>query len=453
MWLLGVWQTGDAGRAVSRRRPDWQAEYREALVDFRPADVSGSPFAIREYVVHRDLGGSVALERLRTRLRDRDVRLMLDFVGNHAALDHPWVREHPEFFVHGSEDDLTREPQNYLRLDTGIGPRVLAHGRDPYFPGWPDTLQLNYRHAGLREAMIGVLRQIGEQCDGVRCDMAILILPDVIARTWGERSRPADGSAAVDDPFWPCALEHMRAHQPDFVFMAEAYWDLEATLQQQGFDYTYDKQLYDRLREPDAEAIIEHLRAAPDYQRRSARFLENHDEPRAAATFAAGVHRAAAAIAFLVPGLRFLHEGQLTGRRIRASNHLRRRAPEPVDRELETFYHRLLAIMRREEVRDGQWRLVDRAPAASGDPSWRQLIAFSWEKGDRRLLVVANWGPTRGQGYVRPQFAGLDGSTWRLTDLLDPTNHGERDGATLATRGLYLELPGWRPTVLALTQS
>jgi hypothetical protein len=301
--------------------------------------------------------------------------------------------------------------------------------------------------------MTRVLRQIGEQCDGVRCDMAMLILPDVIARTWGERSRPADGSAAVDDPFWPRALEHTRGHQPDFVFMAEAYWDFEATLQQQGFDYTYDKQLYDRLREPDPEAIIEHLRAAPDYQRRSARFLENHDEPRAAATFDPGVHRAAAAIAFLVPGLRFLHEGQLTGRRIRASNHLRRRAPEPVDRELETFYHRLLAIMRREEVRDGRWRLVDRAPAASGDPSWRQLVAFSWEKGDRRLLVVVNWGPTRGQGYVRPQFAGLDGSPWRLTDLLDPTNRGERDGATLATRGLYVELPGWRPTVLALTQS
>ncbi|MGH7343588.1 MAG: alpha-amylase family glycosyl hydrolase, partial [Candidatus Rokuibacteriota bacterium] len=324
MWLLGVWQTGDAGRAVSRRRPEWQAEYREALVDFRPADVSGSPFAVHEYLVHRDLGGPSALGRLLARLRARNVRLMLDFVPNHTALDHPWTREHPEFFVHGSEDDLRREPHNYLRVDTGTGPRVLAHGRDPNFPGWPDTLQLNYRHAGLREAMARLLGRIADECDGVRCDMAMLVRPDVIERTWGERSRPVDGSPAVDAPFWPGVIEQVRRRRPDFVFMAEVYWDLESALQQDGFDYTYDKRLYDLLRATDVEAIVAHLRADPEYQRRSVRFLENHDEPRAAATFPPDTHRAAAVLALLAPGLRLLHEGQLTGRRIRASNHLRR---------------------------------------------------------------------------------------------------------------------------------
>jgi len=451
VWLLGVWQTGDAGRAVSRR-PEWQAEYREALVDFSPADVSGSPFAVREYVVHRDFGGPAALERLRGRLRSRDVRLMLDFVANHTALDHPWVYEHPEFYVHGTEDDLAREPHNYLRANTRTGSRVLAHGRDPYFPGWPDTAQLNYRHEALRQAMTSVLRQISEQCDGVRCDMAMLLLPDVIARTWGERSRPADGSAAVDEPFWPGAIDQIRRLRPDFVFMAEVYWGLEATLQRQGFDYTYDKQLYDQLRAgADADTIIAHLRAEPEFQRRSVRFLENHDEPRAAAAFAPATHCAAAVLALLAPGLRLVHEGQLTGRRVRASNHLRRRAPEPIDRELETFYTRLLAIMRREEVREGQWRLLEREPDANGTPSWRQLVAYSWEREERRLLVAVNWGPDRGRGYVRLQFTGLDGSTWRLTDLLDSTLRYERDGTELAKRGLYLDLPGWRPTVLALS--
>ena len=137
--------------------------------------------------------------------------------------------------------------------------------------------------------------------------------------------------------------------------------------------------------------------------------------------------------------------------RVRASNHLRRRAPEPIDRELETFYTRLLAIMRREEVREGQWRLLEREPDANGTPSWRQLVAYSWEREERRLLVAVNWGPDRGRGYVRLQFTGLDGSTWRLTDLLDSTLRYERDGTELAKRGLYLDLPGWRPTVLALS--
>jgi hypothetical protein len=156
-------------------------------------------------------------------------------------------------------------------------------------------------------------------------------------------------------------------------------------------------------------------------------------------------------LALLAPGLRFVHEGQLTGRRLRASNHLRRRAPEPIDRELETFYDRLLAMMRREEVREGQWQLLDREPASIGDASWRQLVAFSWERGDRRLLVVVNWGARRCQGYVRPRFFAPDGSTWRLTELLDPTIRYDREGAELARRGLYVDLSRWRPTVFALT--
>jgi len=231
------------GRRPARDLPELQAEHRQLLADFTPEDVVGSPFAVRDYVVHRGLGGPPALERLRKRLRDRGVRLMLDFVGNHMALDHPWVQEHPEFFVQGSEGDLAREPQNFVRLATGSGPRVLGHGRDPYFPGWTDTLQLNYRHAGLRRAMTGILGQIGQQCDGVRCDMAILLLPDVIARTWGEQARPADGSVPVDTPFWPGAIKEVRDQHADFLCMAEAYWNLEATLQQQGFDYTSDKRL------------------------------------------------------------------------------------------------------------------------------------------------------------------------------------------------------------------
>src|SRR5205085_9460290 len=115
----------------------------------------------------------------------------------------PWVWAYPEYYVHGSDDDLAREPHNYRRVETKSGPRVLAHGRDPYFPGWPDTLQLNYHSAALRRAVTDELLAVAGRCDGVRCDMAMLLLPDVIRRTWGDRATPADGHPPVDEPFWP----------------------------------------------------------------------------------------------------------------------------------------------------------------------------------------------------------------------------------------------------------
>jgi hypothetical protein len=443
VWLLGIWQTGEAGRQVSLTQPEWQAEFRELLPDFTPADVSGSPFAVREYVVNVDFGGPDALGRFRSRLAERGVRLLLDFVPNHTALDHPWVHARPEFYVNGTDGDEAREPGNYRRVDTRSGPRVLAHGRDPYFPGWPDTLQVNYRHGGLRRAMREVLASIAAQCDGVRCDMAMLVLPEVIARTWGDRSRPADGTAPVDEPFWPEAIGHVRQARAEFTFMAEAYWDLEWTLQQQGFDYTYDKRLYDRLHSQDAPGVRGHLHADAEFQRRSVRFLENHDEPRAAAAFPPRVHRAAAAITFLVPGLRFLHEGQRSGRRRRASNHLSRRSPEPVDIELRAFYTRLMECVHRPVVREGQWRLLSPRPAWEGNPTWDRFIAFSWESGESRLLVTVNYGPTQGQCYVDLRASGLDGRRWRLTDLLSPAVIYARDGGDLTRRGLYLNLPAW----------
>ena len=123
IWLLSVWQTGPAGQRVSRGNPDWRAEFEETLPDLREEDIAGSGFAITGYTVHTQLGGDAALARLRTRLQQRGLRLMLDFVPNHMAPDHPWVESHPEYFVAGTEEDLRREPQNYTRVRHGAGQR------------------------------------------------------------------------------------------------------------------------------------------------------------------------------------------------------------------------------------------------------------------------------------------------------------------------------------------
>ena len=206
VWFLSVWQTGPAARAISRANAGWRNEFQETLPDLREEDIAGSGFAIQNYTVHRDLGGDAALARLRQRLQKRGLKLMLDFVPNHMAPDHPWIDEHPDYFVPGSDNDLARAPQNYCRLQTKKGPLVLAYGRDPYFDGWPDTLQLNYGNLELQQAIIGELERIAGQCDGVRCDMAMLVLPDVFERTWGIRA----------DLFWPKATESVRRKNPNF---------------------------------------------------------------------------------------------------------------------------------------------------------------------------------------------------------------------------------------------
>jgi glycosidase len=448
IWFLGVWTTGPAARAISRSREDWRADFRKALPDLREEDITGSPFAIQAYDVSAEYGGDAALARLRERVARRGLRLLLDFVPNHVSPDHPWTRSHPEYFIEGAAEDLAREPANWVRLHG----RVLAHGRDPYFPGWPDTLQLNYLHPGLREAMRRELSRVAERCDGVRCDMAMLVLPDVFRRTWGERAIPRDGSAPADEPFWPAAIARVKARASDFIFMAEVYWDLEWTLQQQGFDFTYDKRLYDRLHAGDARPVREHLWAAPDYQERSARFLENHDEPRAAAVFAPEQERAAAVIAFLAPGLRFFHEGQLEGRKVHVSMHLGRRPDEPPDRELRAFYDRLLAVLAREEVHEGSWRLCECRAAWDGNPTWGRFVVMSWERGrDRRLLAAVNYGPTQAQCYVQVPFTGL-GRKVVVRDLLGDARY-ERDGAELAAKGLYLDLPAWGRNAFAFEAS
>jgi hypothetical protein len=439
VWLLSVWQTGPAGQRVSRSNPEWRQEFQDTLPDLQEDDIAGSGFAIIGYRVHQALGGDAALARLRQRLQQRGLRLMLDFVPNHTGLDHPWVEQHPEYYISGTALDLDRAPQNYTWARRQGGDVLLAHGRDPYFPGWPDTLQLNYGNPALQEAMIGELMQIAGQCDGVRCDMAMLVLPEVFERTWGIPSQP----------FWPQATQRVRQQAPDFCFMAEVYWDLEWTLQQQGFDYTYDKRLYDRLRAGQARPVREHLHAGLEYQNKLARFLENHDEPRAAATFPLEMHKAAAVITFLSPGLRFFHQGQFEGRKKRLSPHLCRGPNEPIDQQLAQFYDRLLAVLRHPAVRQGNWQLLACIPAWDGNWTWECFLAFAWW-GAERLLVTVNYASNQSQCYVRLPFTDLGNGHWRLQDMLGDATYG-REGDDLHARGLYLDVPPWQASVFSLT--
>lgn len=439
VWLMGVWERSPAGIKIAMRNRGLVDDFKRALPDFAAQDNVGSPYCVRRYVVDKHLGGPAGLAVARRQLRQHGMRLILDFVPNHVAPDHPWVKTHPEYFVRGSADDARGEPASFIETSG----TVFACGRDPFFPAWPDVLQLNALAPGLRQAALETVEEIAAQCDGVRCDMAMLMLNSVFARTWEARA----GAVPAGD-YWQQLIPAIKKTHHDFKFIAEAYWDLEWELVQQGFDYCYDKKLYDRLEHGDAESVRRHLLADSSYQAKMLRFIENHDETRAAAAFAPRKAQAAALAMLTLPGAKLVHEGQFAGRKVRLPVFLGRRPDEPADDDLAAFYARLLKALNRPALRAGQWRLC----TPSGWPdnqSCQGILAWCWSLRDERYLVVVNYQPQAAQARIVVPWDELREKTWRLSDLLSNDVY-DRDGSELRDTGLYVDLAPWRQHLFEL---
>jgi hypothetical protein len=432
VWLMGVWERSPAGLAIANQNQGLLNDFRRALPDFRPEDNVGSPYCVRRYVVDQYFGGPEGLALARAELSKRGLKLLLDWVPNHVAPDHPWIQEHPEYFIRGDQEDISKDPTSFLRFNGG----VFALGRDPFFPAWPDVLQLNAFEPGLRQAVRETLAGIARQCDGVRCDMAMLFLNFIFERTWGARAgqRPAT-------EYWTDVISSTKAAHPGFLFVAEAYWDLEWNLHQLGFDYCYDKKLYDRLEHRSAENIRLHLCADPAYQNKLLLFIENHDEPRAAATFSPAKLRAAALTVATLPGIKLFYEGQFEGRKVRLPVFLSRRPDEPVDEGLRGFYGKLMEAINRPIFREGHWRLCERR-GWPDNASFQNLIAWTWVKDQERYLIAVNLSDSPAQAQVEISWPGVAGGTWEMTDLLSGARY-ERDGDHFRSPGLYVELGPW----------
>ena len=432
VWLMGVWQRSPAGIAIANQNKNLLDDFRRALPDFQTEDNVGSPYCVRSYVVDPHLGGRNGLATARRELAKRGLLLVLDFVPNHVAADHPWVGKHPEYFIQGTAEDARNNPASYIEVDG----TVYACGKDPYFPAWQDVLQLNAFQPGLRRAVVETLSDIADQCDGVRCDMAMLLLNSVFERTWGGRAGPKPATE-----YWDDVIPTVKKLHRNFLFIAEAYWDLEWELQQHGFNFCYDKRLYDRLEHETAESVRLHLCADLPYQSKLLRFMENHDEPRAAAAFPSAKQRAAAVTTSTLAGARMFHEGQFEGRKVRLPVFLGRRPSEPVDVDLRSFYSKLLAAINHPVFREGQWALCER----SGWPdnqSYQNLVAWCWTRGDERYLIAVNLSNGEAQGRIHIRWADLAGRAWSFSDGLTGAVY-ERWGDDVASSGLYVDLPPW----------
>jgi len=432
IWFMGVWERSPAGIAISNHHSGNLADFHKALPDFTPEDNVGSPYCVRRFVVDEHLGGPEGLAIARQELANRGINLILDFVPNHLAHDHPWVTEHPEFFIQGTEEDLKRDPITFVK----VGNAIFACGKDPFFPAWQDVLQVNAFNGGLRNAIRETILDIASQCDGLRCDMAMLVMNDIFERTWGER-------AGTPQPkvYWTELIGAVKSVNLHFLFIAEAYWDLEWQLQQQGFDFCYDKRLYDLLAQGSTVNINLHLKADPLYQSKLVRFIENHDEPRVLSLFREERKKAAALVIATLPGARLFHEGQLDGRIVKLPVFLRRRPWEVTKPEIRDFYKRVFEVVSRPIFHSGTWRLCD-CLGWTDNSSFQNLLAWSWKIENEFLLIVVNYCGNESQGKVRLPYEELEGLQWRLDDSLSGEQYN-RDGDEMTGPGLYVGLKPW----------
>ena len=443
VWLMGVWQRSPGARRAALQNRELRRELDSALPGWKEGDVDGSPYAVYGYDLDDGLGDKAELAQLKSKLNAIGLGLILDFVPNHLALDHPWTISHPQRFVAGKATDAWAHPGWFYQIDGGV---YFAHGRDPNFPPWSDTVQVNFYSADMREALTCELQRIASVADGVRCDMAMLAVNRIFGDTWGKITRETPPATE----FWSEAIERVKHQRPDFQFLAEVYWGFERELQHMGFDFTYDKPFYDRLRSSTPSDVRSHLLAGDLYQKRSTRFIENHDEARAVVAFGRERSLAAAAVIATVPGLRFFHDGQLEGRRVRLPVQLVREPEEADDAEIMQFYRQLLSVCNEAVFHDGECKLVEVLRGNEHDEGYCNLLAWVWNMEARSTVVVVNFSEHRSRGWLEIQLPLGDGSAVAFRELMSGDTY-TRDAGELRTRGLHVDLGPWQVNILEMT--
>jgi Alpha amylase, catalytic domain len=430
IWLMGIWQRSPESRREFRGDAASFANFKKVLPGATMEDVVGSAYSIQRYQPDPYIGDWASLDATRDKLHARGLRLILDFVPNHVALDHRWVLEQPEYFIQGTAEDFARDPSAYYRAETYSGTRYIARAKDPYFPPWRDVAQLNYFEPAMRAALLAELSNIAKHCDGFRCDMAMLVLNDIFARTWSSQLARAVAPATE---FW----QDVRGALLEKILLAEAYWGTEWRLFELGFDFTYDKSLYDAIRGGDASAVRTDISRDLTYQSHLARFLENHDEARAAAVFIGEKLTAAATLIATLPGLRFYHQGQLEGRRIQLPVSLSHAASEQPVPAIEALYRQLLQISNEQVFHAGAWRRLDASDLGDGLAS--NLIVYDWQSENCWKLVVVNLANEASQARIQLGDRISQGRRYRFNDQLNQAVY-LRDGDELGGPGLYVRL-------------
>lgn len=329
VWLMGIWERSPAAAEINRSDNSLVDHLKALLPDYSDSDIIGSAYSIKSYTVDQRFGTDVELIQLRQRFASRGMRLVLDFVPNHTAPDNAWLHEHPDYYITSSYEQV-----DFRKL----GDKFFALGKDPTLDAWNDVIQLNAFSPGYRAASIETLKHLASMCDGVRCDMAMLMLSGVFAEAWHDNN-PIEPTSE----YWQEVITSVKQVSPEFVFIAESYWNTEALLVTLGFDYCYDKPVYDYLVKGDFTAVETRIKDLETIKDHLVHFIENHDEQRAAQVFSVENNIAAAKYIASLPGMHLWHDGQCEGYRKHTPVHVQRGPVEPTNQTLLKAYRALLS--------------------------------------------------------------------------------------------------------------
>lgn len=449
IWLMGIWKNNKEIVKEFCFEPELIAAYNDSLKDWKKDDVIGSPYSIDKYEINPALGNIDNLLQLKERLNKKGMKLILDFVSNHFSAKSSLIWSHKEIFLKADEFLFKNDPYTFYKSPANED-EYLAHGRDPFFPPWKDTAQINIYSSEARNFMINVLLNLTEVCDGVRCDMAMLPLNNIFYNTWIGVLKKY-GFEKPKKEFWEEAILTVKKKRKDFIFIAETYWDLEWQLQNLGFDFTYDKRLTDRLGGSDIHSIKDHLHAEKTYQQKSVRFLENHDEERAIFKFGREKSLAAAVIISTITGMIFYFDGQCVGKKIKLPLQLGREPIEKKDEKVKEFYDKLLYITKSEIFKNGEWKMLEPFAVGDNDDSYLNLLAWQWRFNNEVRLVIVNYNNSTSRCRLKFDL-NLSNDEVILSDILNGTEY-KRSKKEIIEKGLFIELKSFNSHIFSFTES
>ena len=381
VWMMGVWKLGNYGLKF-----DQELDFTSVLPDCTKADIIGSPYAITEYICNPEIGTNEDLLWLKKELNSRDLKLMLDFVPNHSAIDAP-TASNPKLYIRAPKGK--ENPERYTESGFAFG--RYNNNLDP----WQDVIQWNYWEEETRKIMKDNLMTVLSYADGIRCDVCGLLLNDAIGTTWKEELEYW-GYTRPEKEFWEIALAEVKEKYPNAILLAEVYEPKHIeTLTKLGIQYSYNRDVLVKLQDDNTcKDVVTYIKSvAPEYWKHSAVFVENHDENRIVYNMASvDKAKAAGTIAATIGGMTFMNHGQWSGYKNKLEVHLRRGYDEMENKDVKKYYKKLMQIIQDPAFRGEKLEIVENMGGKKKD----DFVAYKRIKDESFYLVVVNFSDSFG---------------------------------------------------------